>query len=105
MKNTAKNAESFLAFQSRIDQAWESLIRQYSDQHILVITHAGVIHALFSLFLKLPVSNIFNIQVDHASLTRFQCIHDNQDDFVKLVFHNFRQPKHSDTNLIPNCIM
>lgn len=90
INNTAKNGENFSDFQSRINQVMKNLIKQYNGQHVLVITHAGVIRSLFSLFLKLPASNIFNIQVDHGSLTRFQCVHDKHNDFIKLVFHNLR---------------
>ena len=88
VNNTPENGESFTGFLSRIEQSWESLIKTHSGKHILVITHAGVIRSLFSLLLGLPVENIFNLQVDHASLTRYQCIHDNPDNYVKLIFHN-----------------
>ena len=88
LKNTPDNGESYTDFSSRINQSWESLIKAHCGKHILVITHGGVIRSLFSLLLGLPVEKIFNLQVDHASLTRFQCFHDSPDDFVKLIFHN-----------------
>lgn len=86
--NSPKNAESLEMFLARITLAWKKLIDTHSDRNILVITHAGVIRCLFSLLLNLPLEKIFNLQVDHAGLTRFQCIHDKPDDFVELVFHN-----------------
>lgn len=86
--NAPENGENYTDFLRRINQAWESLIKTHRGKRILVITHAGVIRSLFSLLLGLPVAKIFNLQVDHAGLTRFQCFHDNPDDFVKLVFHN-----------------
>lgn len=86
--NTPENGERYTDFLSRINQSWESLLKKHSGKHILVITHAGVIRSLFSLLLDLPVEKMFNLQVDHASLTRFQCFHDSPDDFVKLIFHN-----------------
>lgn len=88
INNTPENAESFTAFQTRIDQAWENLISTHQGKHVLVITHAGVIRCLFKLLLNLPTKNLFNIQVNHASLTRFQCFHDTPDNFIKLIFHN-----------------
>jgi len=86
--NTPENGESYTDFLSRINQSWESLIKIHSGKHTLVITHGGVIRSLFSLLLGLPVERMFNLQVDHASLTRFQCFHDSPDNFVKLLFHN-----------------
>lgn len=96
INNTPKHAENFAIFLARIQQAWDHLIKQYAGKHILVITHAGVIRALFSLLLGLPVHKIFNVQIKHASLTRFQCLQEgakssteNQTNtFVQLQFHN-----------------
>lgn len=88
IEHPPKNGESFQTFQTRIDLAWNNLINMHTGQHLLVITHAGVIRCLFSLLLKLPIDKIFNLHVDHASITRFQCIHDSPDNFIKLIFHN-----------------
>ena len=88
VNNTPENGESYTNFLSRINQSWDNLIKTHGGKHLLVITHAGVICSLFSLLLGLPVEKIFNLQVDHASLTRFQCFHDDPDNFVKLIFHN-----------------
>lgn len=85
---TPPHGESFLEFQSRINQAWNNILSHYQGQHILVITHAGVIRCLFTLLLDLPNSKLFNIQVDHSSLTRFHCFHGSPKNFVKLIFHN-----------------
>ena len=88
VNNPPKNGDRYLVFQSRINQAWDDLIRLYPNQHILVVTHAGVIRSLFPLFLNLPIANIFNLQVDLASITRFQYFQDSQNQFITLVFHN-----------------
>ncbi|MCK5478181.1 MAG: histidine phosphatase family protein [Methylococcales bacterium] len=93
VNNPPLNAENFSVFLSRVEQAWESLIKNHRDQHILVITHAGVIRSLFTLLLNLPIANIFNLQVDHASITRFQCFDGNPDNFVKLISHNLAYPQ------------
>ena len=88
VNNSPKNAESFSAFLGRIKQAWQCLIEQNPDKQVLVITHAGVIRALFPLLLNLPVNKLFNLQVDHASMTRFQCFQGQQENFIQLNFHN-----------------
>ncbi len=82
------NAEPMPDFISRINQAWENLLKQHQGKHILVISHAGVIRSLFHCLLELPVKKTFNLQLDHASLTRFKCYHHSPDDFISLVFHN-----------------
>jgi broad specificity phosphatase PhoE len=88
--NTPKNGENIELFLDRINLAWKSTTQSHKGKHILVITHAGIIRCLFNVFLCLPITKIFNIQVNYASLTSFQCIHDKSNDFVKLVFHNLR---------------
>ena len=88
INNTPNNAENLTLFISRINQAWESLLKQHAGKHILVVSHAGVIRSLFNLFLHLPANKIFNLQLDHASLTRFQCFNDKPANFITLVFHN-----------------
>lgn len=90
LNNSPTNGEHYLVFQTRINQAWECLIKLYTNQHILVVTHAGVIRSLFPILLNLPVTNIFNLQVDLASVTRFQCFQDNEKLFITLVFHNYK---------------
>ncbi len=85
---TPPNGEAFLDFQSRINRAWKKLLTDHQDKKVLVITHAGVIRCLFTLLLDLPHSKLFNLQVDHGSLTQFHCFHDNPENFVSLAFHN-----------------
>jgi len=92
LNNTPNNAEDFSIFLNRINLAWEYLLKEHAGKHILVISHAGVIRCLFNLFLELPIHKIFNLQLDHASLTRFQCFNDNSANFITLAFHNLTQP-------------
>ncbi len=92
VNNTPEKGEHYNDFLSRINQSWDSLIKTHCGKQVLVITHGGVIRSLFALFLSLPAEKTFNLQVDHASLTRFQCIHDNPNNFVKLIFHNLTPP-------------
>lgn len=88
IKNTPKNAESLQIFLSRIETAWGNLINTQTGKHVLVVTHAGVIRCLFKILLNLPIEKIYNLQVEHASITRFQCIHDDSGNFIRLVFYN-----------------
>ena len=92
LKNTPPNAEPYSSFLCRINCAWDELIKTYRGKHILVITHAGVIRSLFNLHLNIPANKLFNIKVDHASLTRFECFTDSPENFTQLTFHNLVHP-------------
>lgn len=84
---TPPQAEKFIDFQARIKHVWQDLLRTYQGQHILCITHAGVIRAVFTQLLKIPVTQSFAIQVQHASLSQFQCLHTDTENFVQFNFH------------------
>jgi len=91
ISNTPKNAEPLNIFLNRINLAWEKLLEEHEGKQILVISHAGVIRCLFKLFLNLPANKLFNLQLDHASLTQFQCFNDKPANFISLVFYNLTQ--------------
>jgi alpha-ribazole phosphatase len=84
---TPPNAESYAHFAQRIQQAWDKVITQYAGQHVLVITHAGVIRLLFSQLLGITPQQSFQIEVPHACLSRFSCFDDEVGRFVQLNFH------------------
>ncbi len=84
---TPPNAESYSQFTCRIQRALDRIIQHYTGQHILLVTHAGVIRALFSLLLQISPRHSFQIQVSHACLTRFSCFDDESGRFVQFNFH------------------
>ncbi|MDQ7090989.1 MAG: histidine phosphatase family protein [Methylococcales bacterium] len=86
INNTPPNAEPILEFQQRVLKSWQELLKQQQGKRILIITHSGVIRALFSLVLDIPLKNSFAIQVNHAGLSRFQCFHGNPN-FIQLNDH------------------
>ncbi len=88
VNNTPNNGENYKAFLNRVNLAWECLLNNHAGKNILVVTHAGVIRSLFTNLLDLPSQKVFNIQADHARFSRFQCFHDESDNFVSLVSHN-----------------
>lgn len=84
---TPPNAEPYPLFAARIHQAWDRLLSTYDGQTVLIVTHAGVIRALFSHLLNIPLKQSFQIEVPHACLTRFSCYADGGEKFVQLNFH------------------
>ena len=79
--------ESFSAFKKRVLQSWESLLKTCSQQHILIITHAGVIRLLFSHILGLEYQQSFQIDIPTACLSRFSCFHTDKVPYIQLNFH------------------
>ncbi len=76
-------SEPVEVFRQRVLQSWRKMSRQNRGKRILLISHAGVIRALFSLLLNIPVKDSFAIQINHASLSQFQCF-DGETEFVQL---------------------
>lgn len=86
---TPPNAESYLHFSARVRRAWDELLKSHAGQTVLVVTHAGVIRALYSQLLNIPAQHSFQIEVAHACLSRFSCFDDERGRFVQL---NFLKP-------------
>lgn len=80
-------AESYRHFADRIGGGWDSALADYAGQKILVVTHAGVIRALFSQIFNIPPDRSLQIEVNHACLTRFTCYAGDGEPFVQLNFH------------------
>lgn len=85
---TPPEGESYAGFSIRIQRGWERLITEFAGQHILLVTHAGPIRALFSQLLAIPLPKSLQIEVQHACLTRFSCFQDGDSRYVQLNFHN-----------------
>lgn len=81
------NGENHADFSRRIACGWRQLLESHCGQHVLVITHAGVIRSLFSLILDLSFRHGLQIEIGHACLSRFKCYHDDNSPFVQLSFH------------------
>ncbi len=82
------SGEPFIDFQQRVSDSWRRLPSSYRGQHILLITHAGVIRLLFSLIFKLPYPQCFQFEIPPASLTRFSHFENGEDTFTQLNFHH-----------------
>lgn len=84
---TPPNAECYSAFADRVRLAWDALNSRHAGKTVLVVTHGGVIRALFSQLLQMPPRNSFQIEVPYACMTRFSCFDDAVGRFVQLNFH------------------
>ncbi len=82
-------AEPFAEFQARVDQVWQELLVG-EEGHLLLVTHAGVIHHLLATLLNIPWSHWFNIAVGHASISQIE--YDAEAGMCRLLSHGRREP-------------
>ena len=63
-------AEPLSVFRARVVAAFEDLAQRYAGEHLLLVTHAGVMRAVVAHVLNAPLDAIYRIEVDYAALTR-----------------------------------
>lgn len=64
------NGETFTALQQRGIAFVEACLQRHANQHVLVVTHGGMIRALIAHALNMQLKGLFRFHVDYASLTR-----------------------------------
>jgi len=69
-------AESLTLFFSRVIESYNKFIDLYQEQHILVVSHAGVIRAMMTHALQAELNSMYRIKVHNAGITRL--LHDGQ---------------------------
>lgn len=65
---TPPAGEPVLEFQTRVLAAVESLARSQVGEHLLVVTHAGVIRLLLARARRMPREHLLQIPANHADL-------------------------------------
>lgn len=70
------NGESFSDLCRRAGSYWDELVAHRPAEQVLLITHAGVIRALFAHVLGLPPANAFKFRVDVGSVHKLQHLDD-----------------------------
>lgn len=66
------DAESLADFFGRVNEALDELLEAHRGEHILLITHAGVIRAALTRVMQSPLSAMYRLHVESASLTRIR---------------------------------
>jgi alpha-ribazole phosphatase len=74
------NGESFNDLCCRVGHFWNGLIAKKPAREVLLITHAGVIRALFAHVLQLPPANAFMFRVDVGSVHKLH--HSNDYTYI-----------------------
>ncbi len=85
--HTPPGAEPLAAFRDRVLAAWEDWQTRAAGEHLLVVTHAGVIRLLLCHALDMPYDRLFRIEVPNAGLTRLRVERNGTVILPRLVFH------------------
>ncbi len=84
---TPPGGESLQALQQRISIGREQLLHG-SDEHLLLVTHGGVIRALVAECLQIAAARWTHIRLDHACFTRIRYYLDEGQCWPELVTCN-----------------
>ena len=85
---TPPGGETTLAAQERAIKAWQTIVEQFSGQHLLLICHGGMIRLLLSHLLNIPLSAITRLHIPYASTSRIQVYQSGGRNFPMLMSLN-----------------
>ena len=77
-------AEPLDEFIKRVSQAYEALLTNHANKHVLVVVHAGVMRAIIAKVLFAAPIGMYKIKVNNAGVTRIR--HGNQGGILE--YHN-----------------
>lgn len=101
INNAPPNGERLQNFENRAIDFWHDLVVNHQNQHVLVITHAGIIRMIIHFLLSTPLSTLFNINVPYACMSRI-CISFELDGTQHACLVSHAEPhsrSYSDTGL------
>jgi alpha-ribazole phosphatase/probable phosphoglycerate mutase len=90
LKHTPPGAETLLDFETRVISAWDTVLQQYADQHVLLVGHAGIMRMIIRHVLDMPLGHMFRIQVANAAISRIRSEGLGEQAFTRLLFHDGR---------------
>lgn len=91
--NPPPNGEKLSSFKKRVVQEWDTIIHQYQQKKILIISHGGTMRTIISHVLNIPDNDMFKLEVPHASMSRIRIYHEGESTFPSLVFHGKQAEK------------
>lgn len=62
------SGESLAHFRARVLDVWNDILSAYADQHVLIVTHGGVIRVLLCHVFQVSVSRWHEFEVTHGQL-------------------------------------
>lgn len=88
VRHTPPNAEPMTAFCQRVKTCLWQRVAEHRSEHLLLVTHGGVIRAILADILGSDISSLMRYDVPYASLSRIRIYHDDGSDWPQLVFFN-----------------
>jgi alpha-ribazole phosphatase len=67
--------ESYRDQFQRVASFWDAMCRKHQE-HVAVVTHAGVIRALLAYLLDIPLHKSLYVGIDYGSVTKIHLIED-----------------------------
>lgn len=67
-----KDSEPLDDFIQRVSLAYRDIAERYRNEHILIVTHAGVIRTIIAITLNIPPKNLYRIKVNNGGITRIR---------------------------------
>ena len=93
VRHTPPGAEPLADFRERVVEAWGRVIRRHGGRHVLIVGHGGLIRALLTHALQMPLAAVLRLEVPNAGMTRLRVQADvNGDPAPSLVFHARTRP-------------
>lgn len=87
--DTPHNGEAVSVVAERLQTAWDALLNEHRNQHVLVVQHGGTMRILLALILGMPATAMNHFEVPFACLTRLKVFHrPGHSNFPLLVSHN-----------------
>jgi len=67
--NRPEGAESLEGFSTRVWGAYQDVLAQHQDKHILIVAHAGVVRAIVANVLHMPLDDAYSrLKVEYAAI-------------------------------------
>lgn len=86
--NPPPGGEPLDALTRRVAGVWERAVQEHARQHLLMVVHGGVIRALMSHLLGIPLQHLSRVTVPYACLTRFHVDRSaHTPPLPRLIFH------------------
>ena len=86
-RETPPRGENFQDFRSRVLKTFNQVTKKHEGEHILLITHAGVIRLILMDILGMQDENLFRLNVGHASFSRVRIYRDQTGQWGTLIKH------------------
>jgi len=71
VNNRPQGAEPLHTFSERVWNAYQDIITQHRDQHVLIVAHAGVARAITANILKMSLDDVYSrLRIEYGAIVR-----------------------------------